>query len=191
MESATSRPWTEPGQDLQLLDAAQRGDLTSLRRLIRVHRAPLWRACFAITRHQGEAEMLFQETLAHAARQLRAAPTGRPFLPWLVRLARQVDSAKRRGRESRPSVGTRRPNGEPWVAGSRGAHWVEDEKSTLHAFAQLHTDDQWLLVLRLFERLSYADIAKVTSLSMPRVMNRLALAREYLDRMHELGDRAA
>ncbi len=135
--------------------------------------------------------MLFQETLAHAARQLRAAPTGRPFLPWLARLARQVDTAKRRGRSSPPAVGARRPNGEPWVAGSRGAHWVEDEKATLHAFAQLHSDDQWLLVLRLFERLSYADIAKVTSISMPRVMNRLALAREYVDRMHELGDRAA
>ena len=191
METIPSRPWTEPGQDLKLLDAAQRGDLTSLRRLVRGHRAPLWRACLAITRHRGEAEMLFQETLAHAARQLRAAPTGRPFLPWLVRLARQVDSAKLRGRPARPSVGVKRPNGEPWVAGSSGAHWVEEEKTTLHAFAQLHADDQWLLVLRLFERLPYADIARVTGLSVPRVMHRLALAREYLERVHEAEEHAA
>ncbi len=191
MEITPTRPWTEPGQDLQLLDAAQRGDLTSLRRLVRAHRLPLWRACFAITRHLGEAELLFQETLAHVARQLRAAPAGRPFLPWLVRLARQIDAAKTRGRPVRPSVGLRRPNGEAWLAGARGAHWVEDEQRTLHAFAQLHSDDQWLLVLRLFERLPYSDIARVTGIPVPRVMNRIALAREYLDRVHEHGDRAA
>jgi len=191
LETTPSRPWTEPGQDQKLLDAAQRGDLTSLRLLVRAHRAPLWRACLAITCHWGEAELLFQETLAHAARQLRAAPTGRPFLPWLVRLARQVDAAKLRGRPARPSVGSRRPNGEPWVAGASGAHWVEDEKITLHAFAQLHSDDQWLLVLRLFERLPYADIARVTGISVPRVMHRLALAREYLDRVHEAEESAA
>ena len=191
METTPSRPWTESGQDLKLVDAAQRGDLTSLRRLVRAHRASLWRACLAITRHRGEAELLFQETLSHAARQLRAAPTGRPFLPWLVRLARQVDAAKLRGRPARPSVGVKRPNGEPWVAGSSGAHWVEEEKTTLHAFAQLHADDQWLLVLRLFERLPYADIARVTGLSVPRVMHRLALAREYLERVHEAEEHAA
>jgi RNA polymerase sigma-70 factor (ECF subfamily) len=191
LESQPPSPWTEPGPDLKLVEAAQNGDLTSLRQLVRAHRAPLWRACLAITRHQGEAEMLFQETLAHAARQLRAAPTGRPFLPWLVRLARQVDTAKHRGRPARPGVGTRRPNGEPWVAGASGAHWVEDEKLTLHAFAQLHPDDQWLVVLRLFERLSYADIARVTGIAPPRVMNRLALAREYIDKLHTSEERAA
>ncbi len=185
MEYTPAHPWTEPGPDSKLLEAAQRGDLSSLRQLARLHRASLWRACFAITRHQGEAEILFQETLAHATRQLRAAPTSRPFLPWLVRLARQVDAAKLRGKPARPSVGNRRPNGEPWYAGSRGAHWVEDEKTTLHAFAQLHADDQWIVALRLFERLSYQDISRVTGLSVARVMNRLALAREYIERVHQ------
>jgi DNA-directed RNA polymerase specialized sigma24 family protein len=191
LDETPERPWTEPGQDPELITAAQRGDLTSLLELVHTHRRPLWRACFAITRHVGEAELLFQETLAHAARNLRAAPVARPLLPWLVRLARQVDNAKLRGREPRPSVGLRRPNGEPWIAGARGSHFVDDEQRTLHAFAQLHSDDQWLLVLRLFERLSYADIARVTGIPLPRVMNRIALAREYIERVHELGEKAA
>lgn len=191
MDDAPNRPWTEPGQDPARVVAAQQGDLDALLELLREHRLPLWRACFAIARHHAEAELLFQETLAHAVRQLRAAPVGRPVLPWLVKLARQIDAAKWRGRDDRPSVGFRRPNGEPWLAGSRGAHWVEDEQRTLHAFAQLHRDDQWLLVLRLFERLPYAEIAQVTGIPVPRVMNRLALAREYLERVHELGERAA
>lgn len=191
MDEIPYRPWTEPGQDPVLVAAAQRGDLHALLRLVHEHRLSLWRACFAVTRHMGEAELLFQETLAHAVRQLRAAPVGRPALPWLVKLARQIDAAKWRGRTDRPSVGFRRPNGDPWFAGARGAHWVEDEQRTLHAFAQLHVDDQWLLVLRLFERLPYAEIARVTGIPVARVMNRLALAREYLERVHETGERAA
>jgi len=191
VDTSTPRPWTEPGRDPELLVAAQRGDLPALLQLIRTRRAPLWRACLTITRHRGEAELLFQETLVHAARQLRAAPSHKPFLPWLVKLARQLDAAKLRGRPLRPTVGTRRPSGEPWLAAAHGAHYVEDEQRALHAFALLHSDDQWLLTLRLFERLSYPEISRITGIPVPRVMNRIALAREYIDHVGEIRDQAA
>ena len=191
MDTPSTRPWTEPGRDPELLIAAQRGDLTALMQLIYTHRLALWRACLAITRHQGEAELLFQEALLQVARQLRAVPPHKPFLPWLVKLARQLDSARMRGRPMRPPVGARRPNGEPWLAGARGAHYVEDEQRTLHAFVLLHSDDQWLLTLRLLERLSYAEIARITGVSIPRVMNRIALAREYIDHVRASEDQAA
>ena len=191
MDTPHTRPWTEPGRDPELLQAAQRGDLSALLRLCSAHRLPLWRACLAITRHLGEAELLFQETLAHATRHLRAAPGGKPFLPWIVKLARQLDAAKTRGRPPRPTVGVRRPNGEPWFAGARGAHYVEDEQRALHAFALLHAEDQWLLMLRLCERLPYPEIARITGISVPRVMNRIALAREYIDHASGLDEQAA
>lgn len=191
METPASRPWSESGQDPELLSAAQRGDLTSLLKLLFTHRLPLWRACLAITRHRGEAELLFQSTVAHATRQLRAAPPYKPFLPWLVKLARQLDAARMRGRPLRPTVGARRPNGEPWLAGAHGAHYVEDEKRALHAFSLLHSDDQWLLSLRLLERLPYTEISRITGITLPRVMNRVALAREYIDQACDSEDRAA
>lgn len=191
MDTPTTRPWTEPGSDPDRLIAAQRGDLGALQKLLHAHRLPLWRACLAITRHLGESELLFQETLAHATRQLRAAPSHKPFLPWLVKLARQLDAAKMRGRPLRPPVGTRRPNGEPWLAAARGAHYVEDEQRALHAFALLHSDDQWLLSLRLLERLSYPEISRITGISVPRVLNRIALAREYIDHVRDVEDQAA
>jgi DNA-directed RNA polymerase specialized sigma24 family protein len=191
LDTPSTRPWTEPGRDPELLSKAQRGDLASLHQLIHTHRLPLWRACLAIARHLGEAELLFQETLAHATRQLRAAPSHKPFLPWLVKLARQLDAAKMRGRPLRPTVGTRRPNGEPWLAGAHGAHYVEDEQRALHAFSLLHSDDQWLLTLRLLERLSYAEISRVTGIPVPRVLNRIALAREYIHHVRDIEDQAA
>ncbi len=191
MDSQPTRPWTEPGQDPLLLNAAQRGDLTALLRLLNTYRLPLWRTCLAITRHPGEAELLFQETLVHATRNLRAAPANRPMLPWLAKLARQLDGSRMRGRPLRPTVGAKRPNGEPWLAGARGAHYVEDEQRTLHAFSLLHSDDQWLLMLRLLERLPYSEIARITGISVPRVMNRIALAREYIDHVGDAEDKAA
>jgi DNA-directed RNA polymerase specialized sigma24 family protein len=191
LDTSSTRPWTEPGRDPELLSAAQRGDLPSLLQLIHARRLSLWRACLAITRHLGEAELLFQETLVHATRQLRAAPSHKPFLPWLVKLARQLDAAKMRGRPLRPTIGARRPNGEPWLAGAHGAHYVEDEQRALHAFALLHSDDQWLLALRLIERLSYPEISRITGISVPRVMNRIALSREYIDHVRDIEDQAA
>jgi hypothetical protein len=35
-----------------------------------------------------------------------------------------------------------------------------DEQRALRGFSALHADDQWLLALRLFERLPYADLAR-------------------------------
>src|SRR5262249_37447439 len=130
LDTPTTRPWTEPGRDPELLVAAQRGQLTSLLQLVYMHRLPLWRACMAITRQGGEAERLFLETLAAATRQLRAAPSYKPFLPWLVQLARELDAARTRGRPQRTTVGARRPNGEPW--GSGPTQSVEDEQQVLH-----------------------------------------------------------
>ena len=191
MDPLATRPWTESGQDPVLLSAALRGDTSALLKLLYTHRLPLWRACLAITRHKGEAELLFQETLGYATRNLRAAPASRPILPWIVRLARQLDASRMRGKPLRPPVGPRRPNGEPWLAGARGAHYVEDEQRTLHAYSLLHSEDQWLLTLRLLERLPYTEIARVTGISVPRVMNRIALAREYIDHVRDIEDKAA
>jgi DNA-directed RNA polymerase specialized sigma24 family protein len=191
LDANPTRPWTDAAQDPSLLNAAQRGDVTALLRLFHTHRSSLWRACVATTRHRGEAELLFQDTVAHATRQLRAAPSSKPFLPWLVKLARQLDAARMRDRPLRPGVGARRPNGESWLAGARGAHYVEDEQRALHAFSLLHPDDQWLLTLRLLERLPYPEISRITGISVPRVMNRIALAREYIDQVRDIEDQAA
>lgn len=175
-----NRPWTDTGEDATLLTAARMGDLDAWLRLVRTHRTALWRACMAITRQRGDAEILFQETLAQATRDLAEAPSDAPVLPWLVAIARRLDTSRTRGRGLRPTVGVRRPNGEDWLAGARGAHWVDDEKHALHAYALLQSDDQFLLALRLFERLSYAEISQVTGIPVPRVLYRLALARDYV-----------
>ena len=176
-----------------MLQQAHRGELTALLRIYNTHRLALWRTCLAITRQLGEAERLFQETLVHATQQLRAAPARQPLLPWLAQLARQLDTSHARGRapSARIARPVRRPNGESWQAGAHGAHPIEDEQRALYGYSLLHPDDQWLLALRLFERLPYAEISRVTGLSVARVTHRLAVAREYVDQVCQAEDRAA
>lgn len=190
MDSRPSRPWTEAGQDPELLSAAQRGDRSALLRLFDTHRLALWRACAACTRDRSESETLFLETLAQATRLLRAAPAQGPFLPWLVRLARQLDASRMRGRPLRPAVGERRPNGDPWDGGASSVD-VAAEQEVLFGYSLLHPDDQWLLALRVLERLSYAEISRVTGLSVARVTTRLALARESVDQAGRSREQAA
>ena len=180
MDTRHSRPWTDASADAELLPLAQSGDLAALLRIYNTHRLALWRACLALTRHAGEAERLFQETIVRATRAISDAPAGQPLRPWLVGLARELESA--RASEHGPArTGTRRPNGKAWDDGSSSAQDTQVEQRALQAFARLHADDQRLLALRLFERLSYEDIARVTGLAAEQVAQRLAIARESID----------
>ena len=192
MDKRSLRPWIHAGQDPELLRKAQRGDLTALLRIYNTHRLSLWRACMVLTRRSAEAEQLFQETIARATHELAHAPANEPLLPWLAGIARELDAARARTRPRDVARNaTQRPNGQPWDDGSSGAQDTLDEQRALRGFSALQADDQWLLALRLFERLPYADLARVTGQSLERVAERLALARESLDQACTTEDRAA
>jgi RNA polymerase sigma-70 factor (ECF subfamily) len=188
----TPGPWLEAGREAKLLGAARRGDLASFFELLRAHQRPLWRLCFALARHRGEAELLVQETSRRAWRNLRALQPNQRFLPWLVRALRTVAVARqRRPGEARAAVGAFRPNGEAWSGGASGAHEVGFEQRALAAFAQLSVDEQMLLALRLFERLPYADIAAALDLPLTATLHRIAALRESLEQTLQRTERAA
>jgi DNA-directed RNA polymerase specialized sigma24 family protein len=131
-------------------------------------------------------------TIARAAHGLADAPADQPLLPWLVWLAREHDATRVRMRPHDPSrPGARRPDGGAWDETSTDSPDASVQQHTLHAFSLLDSDDQWLLTLRLIEQLSYGDIAKVSGLSVEAVAERLAVARDHLDRMSDAQERAA
>jgi len=190
VDTRSSRPWTHAGQDPELLRKAQRGDLTALLRIYNTHRLSLWRTCLVLTRQAAEAEVLFQETIARATRELADAPAHEPLLPWLAGLARELDASRASTRPPEHADATR-PNGRPWNDGSSGPADTAVEQRALQGFSVLSADDQRLLALRVFERLSHADIARVTGQSLERVAERLAFAREAIDQAYDAEERAA
>jgi DNA-directed RNA polymerase specialized sigma24 family protein len=189
VDTRSATPWTEAGQDPELLRQAQRGDLSAALQICAAHAAPLWRACFVLTQHPREAERLFEETIERATRELPSAPARQPLLPWLTRLARELDANRASMRPRDPSdLGAVRPDGRPW---DEDAPDTAVERHALHGFSQLDASDQWLLALRLFEGLSYEDIARVTGVPIERVAERLAFARDQIDQAYDVEERAA
>ncbi len=193
MDVRPSAPWMEAGREAGLVLSAQRGDLDAMLELLRNYQRPLWRLCFAFTCEVVEGERLVQQTSRRALRNLRQLPVGQPFFPWLARIARTLAIARARRRAGdEPPTGLRRPNGDRWSSGALGAHDLEYQKAVLAAFGELTPDDQLLLAMRLFQRLPYAEVAKVAGLALPTTMHRIAAARERVEHSaRERGEQAA
>ena len=181
MDTRSTTAWTEAGQDPEHLRQAQRGDLAAALQIYSAHRLPLWRTCLVLTLHPREAERLFGQTIEHATRELPGAPVRQPLLPWLARLACELAA-------NHPAPGTDRPDGQPW---DEDATATAVEQHALHGFSLLDGQDRWLLALRLLELLSYDDIALVTGQSVEHVAERLAFARDRIDREYDAEERAA
>ncbi len=190
---ATQGPWMEHGREAALVLAARRGELPALFELLRAFQLPLWRVCFALTRHRGECELLVQETARRVLRNIPQISNGQAFLPWLLRLARNlaVTQARRRAGEPRAAVAPLRPDGTRWESGTRGLIDVGYEQRVLAAYAELSIDEQLVLALRLFERMPYAEIASTLEQPLTATMHRIATLRERIEAARPLGEEAA
>lgn len=190
---ATQGPWMEHGREAALVLAARRGELPALFELLRAFQLPLWRVCFAFTRHRGECELLVQETARRALKNIKQLPEGQSFLAWLIRTARHLAlvESRRRAGERRAAVPALRPDGTRWEDGSRGVHDVAHEQRVLAAFAALSVDEQLVLALRLGERMSYSEIAATLEQPLTATMHRIAVLRERLEQAPAPGEAAA
>jgi len=189
VDTRSETPWTEAGQDPDLLRKAQRGDFTAAIEIFSAHKLPLWRTCLVLTQEPREAARLYEETIERATRELPGAPVQQPLLPWLARLAREIDANGASNDKRDPSsLGGGRPDGKAW---DEGAPETSVERHALHGFSLLERDDQWMLALRVLEQLSYDDIARVTGTTAEHVAERLTFAREQIDREYEAEERAA
>ncbi|MEO5988902.1 MAG: sigma factor [Candidatus Eisenbacteria bacterium] len=190
---ATHGPWMEHGREAALALAARRGELPAFFELLRAFQLPLWRVCFALTRHRGECELLVQETARRGLKNLKQLPDGEAVLPWLLRLARNLAlaQARRRAGESRIAVAALRPDGTRWENGTRGVIDVSYEQRILAVYAGLSVDEQLVLALRLFERMSYAEIAGTLEQPLTATMHRIATLRERLELPRSAGEAAA
>lgn len=180
---ATQGPWIEHGREAALVLAARRGELPAFLELLRAFQLPLWRVCFALTLQSGECELLTQETARRALKNVKRLPEGQAVLPWLLRLARNlaVTRARRRAGETRVGIAALRPDGTRWEDGTRGVVDVAYEQRILASYAELSVDEQFVLALRLFERMPYAEIAGTLGQPLTATMHRIATLRERLE----------
>ena len=166
-------PWIEAGREAGLLLSAQQGDIDSFRELLQAHQRPLYRLCFAMAGEPEEAGLIMFESARLAWRSLRQLPVGRPFYPFVARIARNLAVARRRHGVSGIEVPAHRPSGIVWGGGTGNPALAAEEQRLWRAFHDLTADERMLYAMRLLEGLNYAQIAAVLDVPVGSVMHRL------------------
>lgn len=175
----------EPGDEADLVGAAQRGDQAAFAEIVRRYQRPVYRLAYALTRNASDADDLAQETFVRAYRALGRFHVGQPLRPWLSRIVVNQAFSLFRHRKRRPETPLEPllEAGRQFGAEDDPARQVEANEQVEHlaaAFATLKPEHRAVLTLRVVEEMSYEDIARTLAVPIGTVMSRLSRARAEL-----------
>jgi len=169
-------------QQINLAEAAQRGDLESFGELCGMYYKPMTAMAFAILADHHLAEDAVQEAYARALVKLPDLKKAATFAAWLARICRNValDVAK---------SGTQRmyrsnnPEALSPMSGKSQDRNGELNHVLKHALERLPNAGRELLVLRYYHDMSCREIAALTGLTLASVNTRLQRTRDKLGRI--------
>ena len=167
-----------------LLAGAQGGNLFAFDEIVRRYQRRVYSTTLRIVRRHDLADDVTQEAFLRAHRALASYDRGRPFGPWICRIAANLAINHVRSPEAREealdeSALDRSPDGAS--DGPLDAILEKEARSVLEeAVGRLPAEQRAVFVLRTFEDLSYKEIAEALDLSVGTVMSRLSRAREKL-----------
>jgi len=172
------------GAEADLLAKAQGGNLFAFEEMVKRYQRRVYSTAFRILRRHDLADDVAQETFLRAYRSLDRFDRGRPFGPWICRIAANLAVNHVRSPRAREQplpdelaeAQAVRPGPGPLeaVLESEGRRVLEE------ALGALSAEQRAVFVLRVFEELSYQEIADTLSLSLGTVMSRLSRGRERL-----------
>jgi RNA polymerase sigma-70 factor (ECF subfamily) len=153
---------------------AQRGSVSDLEALFRLHWPRAFRAAYLVTHDAGAAEDIAQESFLAAIRSLDRFDRRRPFGPWLHRIVvnRAIDWTR-----------ARRLRGEVELVESAAAvDPPEPGDDTLAALARLSPEHRAVIAMRYLLELTPGEIAEALDVPRGTVNSRL---RRGLDALGE------
>ncbi len=171
-------------EDAFLVARARKGDLLAFEEVVRRYQRRVYGVALRIVRCHDVADDVAQEAFLRAWQSLERFELGRPFGPWVCRIAANLAlnhvRSPRAREEGLPEGHEEEPGREPDPLGSV----LEGEATRLldEAVAALPIEQRAVLVLRVCEEMSYDAIARALELSPGTVMSRLFRARERLAR---------
>jgi len=168
-----------------LIRHAANGDAAAWEPLMLAHQEAVFRLSYLLLGDPDDAEDIAQETFLRAWNHLKRFDVTRPLRPWLLSIASNLASNRRRSAGRYLSALTRAFRNEPTPSASI------EEKSTRHmeashlwkAVQTLSVPDQQIVYLRYFLDLSVAETAEVLKIAEGTVKSRLSRA---LDRLREI-----
>ncbi len=176
--------------DKALVKKFKDGDRHAFDLLVSGNKRKLYSAIYRMTRNHQITDELLQETFLKLYRNVNKYDDSYPFYPWLHRIAintaiNHLKKEKKRRRDSsleqemeehymQPSD-TRNPH-QPEVAFVRR----ERDVKILEALQEISPSYRAALILRVFQGLSYREIADVLDCTVGTVMSRLNRARSQM-----------
>jgi len=165
-----------------LIARARRGDPSAFEEIVRLYQRRVYGVALRIVRAHDVADDVTQEAFLRAWRSLDRFDLERPFGPWVCRIAANLAvnhvRSPRAREEGLPDGHAETRSSAPGPLGAlldaEGARVLET------AMGQLPQEQRAVLVLRVVEDLSYAEIAETLGISPGTVMSRLFRARERL-----------
>lgn len=169
------------------LERCLAGDTAAFEPIVVAYRARAYHYALSILRNHHDALDLSQEAFARAYRSLKRFDTERPFLPWFLRIVRNLCLNHLRRREHMaenpgPEDGDEflqlipSPGEKPDAAAARS----DRAGQVREALQQLTADQREIIFLRHFEDMSYESMAQVLDIPIGTVMSRLFNARRRL-----------
>src|SRR6187397_234706 len=179
---APAGPAAPDAAEADLLARARDGNLFAFDEIVKRYQRRVYATAIRIVRRHDVADDVVQEAFLRAHQALGRFDLSRPFGPWICRIAanlavNHVRSPQAREEELPEGHAETRSSGP----GPLGALLDAEGARVLEAaMGQLPQEQRAVLVLRVVEDLSYAEIAETLGISPGTVMSRLFRARERL-----------
>jgi RNA polymerase sigma-70 factor (ECF subfamily) len=160
------------------------GEAAAWEPLVLAHQQAVFRLCYLLLGDPDDAEDVAQETFLRAWNHLKRFDPARPLRPWLLSIASNLASNRRRSAGRYVSALMRAFRSEP-AASARSSL---EEKSAQHieasdlwkAVQHLSLPDQQVVYLRYFLELSVVETAQALDIPEGTVKSRLSRALERL-----------
>lgn len=176
----------EPEAMSRLVRAAQEGDPEAFRQLVEACMRPIYTLGHRMLGSHDDADDVAQETFVRAWRALERYDPRYSFLGWLrtiaTRLAlNEIEKRRRRQTEGGDSFDVATETQAANAPGPDAAlEALETETVLSRALRALPDEYRLPLLLRTYEELSYAEIARSLDIPVGTVMSRLHRARRML-----------
>ena len=184
MEAAqvSPRPAGPDPIEADLLRKARGGNLFAFEEMVKRYQRRVYAVARRIVQRHDVADDVTQEAFLRAYQALSSFDLLRPFGPWICRIAanlavnhvRSPEAREQELEEGHAEMPTAAPDPLRDILEAEARHVLDAAIKTLPA------DQRAVLVLRVFEDLSYREIADALGIEMGTVMSRLARAREKL-----------
>ena len=164
-----------------LIRQAVEGDTAAWETLMRAHQEAVFRLAYLIVGDPDDADDVAQETFLRAWKHLKGFDTTRPLRPWLLSIASNLSSNRRRsaGRYFAALTRAFRAEPAPDTVEERSSEQAEAHE-LWKAVQKLNMQDQQIVYLRYFLDLPIAETAEVLQVAEGTVKSRLSRALEKL-----------